>query len=214
MKIESQEGKKSVNQQDKYRSDSEVPIAVSEEEVKLAEVIVQTNRSGGAQQSQPVSSGWIARLCFCFPTTNRRRRNERKGNDPLLPPQLPHLFGKPTLVLDLDETLVHASFIPGTAADLAFSLDIDGRNYQISVLFRPGAQAFLLSVSRLYEVVIFTASLSVYAEQVIDALDVKGVVSARLFRDSCTYQDGAYVKDLNLLGRDLRRVVIVDVLLT
>lgn len=212
MQIESQEGKKSVNQQEKYRSDSEVPIAVSEEEVKLAEVIVQTNRSGVVQQSQP-ASGWIARLCFCFPTTNRRRRNERKDNGPLLPPQLPHLFGKPTLVLDLDETLAHASFTPGAAADLAFSLDIEGRNYQISVLFRPGAQAFLLSVSRLYEVVIFTASLSVYAEQVIDALDVKGVVSARLFRDSCTYQEGAYVKDLNLLGRDLHRVVIVDVFL-
>lgn len=101
--------------------------------------------------------------------------------------------------------------LPSSPADLAFSLNIDGRNYQISVLLRPGAQAFLLSVSRLYEVVIFTASLSVYAEQVIDALDFKGVVSTRLFRDTCTYHDGTYVKDLSLLGRDLRRVVIVDV---
>lgn len=94
MKIETQEGRKSVNQQDKYRSDSEVPITVSEEEVKLAEVIVQTNRNEGGQASQP-ASGWIARLCFCFPATNRRRRNERKDNGPLLPPQLPHIFGKP-----------------------------------------------------------------------------------------------------------------------
>lgn len=202
--------KKPTDQQGKYRSDSEVPIAVSEEEVKLSEVVTQSNRAETAQQPPP-AIGWIARVCSCFPPTSRRRRNERKGNGPLLPPQLPHYFGKPTLVLDLDETLVHASFTPGTAGDLVFQLEIDGRTYLISVLFRPGAQLFLLAVSRVYEVVIFTASLSVYADRVIDVLDVKGVVSGRLFRDSCTYLDGSYVKDLDQLGRDLRRVVILDV---
>lgn len=37
-----------------------------------------------------------------------------------------------------------------------------------------------------------------------------GVFRARLFRDSCVFHRGNYVKDLNSLGRDLRRVVIVD----
>jgi len=210
MKPDNHGSRKPTAQQEKYRSDSEVPIAASEEEVKLSEVVTQTNRGEASQQAQP-AMGWIARVCSCFPPASRRSRNERKGNRPLLSPQLPLYFGKPTLILDLDETLVHASFAPGAAGDFVFELDIDSRAFLISVLFRPGAQLFLLAVARLYEVVVFTASLSVYADRVIDALDVKGVVSSRLFRDSCTYLDGAYIKDLDQLGRDLRRVVILDV---
>ena len=206
MKSESPGSIKSAEQPEKYRSDSEVPIASSDEDVKLAEVIIQTNPS---PQPAPAPS-WISRLCSCFPPARRNITSRSKGK--LLSPQLPQYLGRATLVLDLDETLAHASFTPGTAGDLVFQLDIEEQSFVVSVLFRPGAQAFLLAVARLYEVVIFTASLSVYANKVIDVLDATRVVSGRLYRDSCTYIGGAFVKDLNLLGRDLRKVVIIDVL--
>ena len=198
---------KSADHQDKCRSDSEVPIAPSEEEAKLSDVIIQTTPR---ETPPPVpANSWISRLCACFPPARRNRAVERRGG--LLPAQQPHLFGKATLVLDLDETLVHASFTPGADGDLVFQLEIDERSFMVSVLYRPGAQAFLVKAARLFEVVIFTASMSVYADKVIDMLDTTRVVSGRLFRESCTYLSGSFIKDLSQLGRNLRRVVILDV---
>ena len=44
----------------------------------------------------------------------------------------------------------------------------------------------------------------------MDLLDEKKVLAARLFRSSCSLSDGVYVKDLGLLGRELRNVIMVD----
>ena len=43
-----------------------------------------------------------------------------------------------------------------------------------------------------------------------DLLDQWGVFRARLFRESCVFHRGNYVKDLSRLGRQLARVIIVD----
>lgn len=65
-------------------------------------------------------------------------------------------------------------------------------------------------MGELYECVLFTASLAKYADPVADLLDQWGVFRARLFRESCVFYRGNYVKDLNKLGRDLQQIVIVD----
>ncbi|XP_056663979.1 carboxy-terminal domain RNA polymerase II polypeptide A small phosphatase 1 isoform X2 [Monodelphis domestica] len=49
-----------------------------------------------------------------------------------------------------------------------------------------------------------------YADPVADLLDKWGSFRARLFRESCVFHRGNYVKDLSRLGRDLRRVLILD----
>lgn len=49
-----------------------------------------------------------------------------------------------------------------------------------------------------------------YADPVTDLLDRCGVFRARLFRESCVFHQGCYVKDLSRLGRDLRKTLILD----
>jgi len=57
---------------------------------------------------------------------------------------------------------------------------------------------------------VFTASLSKYADPVLDMLDIHKVVKHRLFRESCCNHKGNYVKDLSQLGRELNDTIIID----
>lgn len=117
---------------------------------------------------------------------------------------------KKCMVIDLDETLVHSSFKPISNADFVVPVEIDGTVHQVYVLKRPYVDEFLQRMGELYECVLFTASLAKYADPVADLLDRWGVFRSRLFRESCVFHRGNYVKDLNKLGRDLQKVIIVD----
>ena len=136
-------------------------------------------------------------------------------SEPNLIPQ--HFFLSPkttlkkTLVLDLDETLVHSQFLPfSIKSDIILNIGIENQIQNIHVLIRPGVQTFLKRLSKLYEIVIFTASLSKYADSLLDILDKDNYCSYRLFREHCTVIGVTYIKDLNKLGRDLKDVIIVD----
>ncbi|CAI7857678.1 unnamed protein product [Closterium sp. NIES-53] len=137
----------------------------------------------------------------------------------LLPPLQPHLqlsngrAARKTLVLDLDETLVHSSFSAPPNADFVVPLTMDGRTASVFVLKRPGVEQFLSAMAPIFEVVVFTASLARYADPVLDLLDPTGeLIHHRLFRESCVQMEsgGGYVKDLSILGRDLADVLLVD----
>lgn len=131
------------------------------------------------------------------------------NNKPLLPPKEPRFEGYKTLVLDLDETLVHSSFTEVTC-DLVLSVMLGSDEHKVYVRKRPGLEHFMATVSQLYEVAIFTASTALYANTLLDVLDNSGWVQHRLFREACTRYREGYVKDLSRLGRDLNHVIIID----
>jgi len=156
-------------------------------------------------------------------TTGGRGNEERKsGRDRedsvsstvydtnLLPPLSPENANKKCLVLDLDETLVHSSFKPIPKPDFIIPVEIDRVVHHVYVLKRPYVDEFLLRASKHYEIVIFTASLSKYADPLLDKLDVHNVIEHRLFRESCVIEGTAYVKDLRKLNRKLKDTIIVD----
>ncbi|XP_027342351.1 uncharacterized protein LOC113855085 [Abrus precatorius] len=117
-----------------------------------------------------------------------------------------------TLVLDLDETLVHASAQECDSADftIQISLSID-KEFTVYVRKRPFLQEFLEKVSEMFEIIIFTASKRIYAEKLLAVLDPdKKLFSRQVYRESCILKDNTYTKDLTVLGIDLAKVAIVD----
>ncbi|GKE60195.1 Dullard phosphatase domain containing protein, eukaryotic, partial [Tanacetum coccineum] len=130
---------------------------------------------------------------------------------------LPNSLNQKTVVLDLDETLIHSTIFRDTSVAITPPINYDflvtfGVKEAVYVTERPFVDEFLQYLSQNnFEVVIFTAGTEEYASPVLDRLDPNGFISHRFYRDSCKLVDGKYyVKDLSNLGRDLKNVVIVD----
>ncbi|KAJ8604230.1 hypothetical protein MRB53_041882 [Persea americana] len=121
-------------------------------------------------------------------------------------------LSRKTLILDLDETLIHSLSKGGTMSN-AHMVEVKLGNHAIlyHVHKRPHCDHFLDKVSLWYDVVVFTASVQEYADPVIDWLEEeRKVFKARYYRQHCTYRGGAYMKDLSLVQPDLSRAIIVD----
>lgn len=115
-------------------------------------------------------------------------------------PKSPYLPEKPmdekeyTLVLDLDETLIH------------FVEDPPNNHFKT----RPGAHEFLEEMSHYYEIVIFTAGMKDYADWVLDQLDTDRLIKHRLYRSHVKIEGFSLIKDLESIGRNLKKTLIID----
>uniref|UniRef100_A0A7S3GGE2 Mitochondrial import inner membrane translocase subunit TIM50 n=1 Tax=Palpitomonas bilix TaxID=652834 RepID=A0A7S3GGE2_9EUKA len=117
----------------------------------------------------------------------------------------------PTLVLDLDETMVHTEW---------------SRSRGHRTMKRQNLDAFLQHISQMYEVVVYAPVINTYGEAVVNQLEgiempdpfnpnpppvnPKNYITHRLYRESTKYEDGVYKKDISRLNRDLRKVIVID----
>ncbi len=104
-----------------------------------------------------------------------------------------------TLILDLDETLMSFVYITKEKKEGLLRL-------------RPFLYNFLNLVKEYYEIIIFTAATISYANPILDAIEIeKGkYFNYRLYRNHCSIVNNEIVKDINFLGRDISKVIIVD----
>lgn len=126
-----------------------------------------------------------------------------------------------TLILDLDETLIHSHELLSPYDALVEIKEEDGSKtkvrptilHQTKFNIRPYVQEFFEAVSKMFEIIIFTASESAYADPIIDHLDPEGrYVAHRFFREQCIeIETDLFIKDLRVLGqRPLEKTCIVD----
>ena len=101
---------------------------------------------------------------------------------PYLPPKDPdeHEY---TLVLDLDETLIHFVSNDNDNEDEDNQLEEleDGEN-DFFYMVRPFCNKFLTELSQHFELVIFTAAMQDYADWIVNGIDMKGFIKHRLYR--------------------------------
>ena len=91
---------------------------------------------------------------------------------------------------------MHSQFNQVRNPDYTIPVDIEGRVSNIYVMKRPGVEYFLQEMAKYFELAIYTASLSKYADPLMDMMDPTSYCTARLFREHCTFVNGVFVKDM------------------
>ena len=114
---------------------------------------------------------------------------------------------KPAIALDLDDTLVHVTPIRPNSGDY---FSIRYRRRSLYVQKRPNLKIFLERLSKLFDIFVFTSSQKDYANMIIDKILPQVKSTKRFYRDSCLCQAGYSVKDLSLLKRPMKQVLLVD----
>ena len=113
---------------------------------------------------------------------------------------------KYTLVLDLDETLICIK------RNTNNKIKINPKNNLITLILRPGLLDFLHKMKKLYELVLFSLGTSEYVSPIIKNIEKNEQFFEHiLYREHVTYDDnGNFFKNLNLLNRDVKNILIVD----
>lgn len=121
---------------------------------------------------------------------------------------------KKTVVFDLDETLVHVNRGEAYKRSTHFVPVVkpDGTEVLVGFNIRPYCREMLRAIKPLYNLVLMTASVRVYAEKVIEIIDPHNeFFQLMICKESCKqYPGGKTIKDL-LIFRDLyEEKVIID----
>ncbi|XP_024535990.1 CTD nuclear envelope phosphatase 1-like [Selaginella moellendorffii] len=121
---------------------------------------------------------------------------------------------KPTMVLDLDNTLVYAHTDMVAGSD--FTMERAGEESPLFIMKRPGVDAFLKRISKVFRLVVFSAGVEEYVNFVVDHLDpAKTMIWKKLHSGHCKIDEGTKFKDLGFADRefrgvDLKRLVALD----
>ena len=105
-----------------------------------------------------------------------------------------------SLVIDLDETLIH------------FTVN-NNANEEGVLKLRPGVFSFLEKVGEFYEIILFTEASEAYTKLMMEAFNNnknKKYFDYKFYRQHCIIVDQDFIKDLSRIGRPLDKTIIID----
>ena len=103
---------------------------------------------------------------------------------------------KYTLVLDLEDTLISVKLLD---------------NGKILIRPRPGLIPFLSAVKQYYEIISFSKLSKNYSSIIIDQIEEnRKLFDYNLYREHCTLVGRKFVKDISRIGRDMKKIIVVD----
>ena len=147
---------------------------------------------------------------LCYEETKRNENNINNVNNIFIKSKnylLPEIKDKKyTLILDLDDTLIHSK------RNFNFRINIYNINKKRSIIFRPHLFEFLDLMKPLYELILFSSSTPDYVDPIVKLIEKeKKYFDYVLYRHHITLdEDGNNVKNLEKIGRDLNKVIIID----
>ena len=115
------------------------------------------------------------------------------------------------MVLDLDETLISSQ------RNFSYKIKNNISNININlkknkIILRPGLHEFLHDMKSLFELIIFSSGAKDYVDPIVKMIEKnEKYFDHILYRQHITVdENGDNVKNLELIGRDLKNVIIID----
>lgn len=133
--------------------------------------------------------------------------------DKCLPSKTDH---KPTLVLDLDNTLVYSTVKEPAYFDHQININYNGKNQNVWIIERPFLQYFLDEMANKYELILFTAGIKQYGIKILKKIDKSRRITYFLDRRFCrslgktSKNQDLFSKDIRILGRSIKKTILVD----
>ena len=96
-------------------------------------------------------------------------------------------------------------------------LDLDGtlisyQNNKSSIILRPGLNTFLHNMKKNFELILFTSAMKDYVDPIVNFIEKdEKFFDYILYRKHLSYDEkGEHFKNLNLLNRNIKKIIIVD----
>ncbi len=118
---------------------------------------------------------------------------------------------KKLLILELDETLIHTSFVqvPNCDYDYKFNINFLERPVTVFVYKRPYLNEFLYQMSKYYNIIIYSSNVPEYSNPLIDKLDEEKVIYKRIYKDKKIELNGKLISDLTKLIYEYGKNIII-----
>jgi len=135
----------------------------------------------------------------------KKTKSKNKNSTPLTLP-LPSYSSKYTLILDLDETLIYSQ------RNISYKLKKKENINKKRIIFRPGLREFLKEMKKIFELIIFSSGTVDYVNPIVEIIESdEKFFDFVLYRNHITLdEDGNNVKNLDLIGRNIKKIIIID----